>query len=185
MNKFNIDAFFEVLLGKDFDELVKKFPVLKKPDFFFQYALAKGYGFKGSLYDFRDEAEPAPLKERFKQTDRKLLYRSLVQIRDGDDKGQYCVSIGLLTGKKIENVFLLYQYYTTATSYCPEIVKIYNKNKVPKISDIKKDVSKLIKKEPYFTPFIKKKLKQWKNTKMIADAKLSRREMKEREFYGL
>ena len=50
---------------------------------------------------------------------------------------------------------------------------------------IKKDVSKLIKKEPYFTPFIKKKLKQWKNTKMIVDAKLSRREMKEREFYGL
>ena len=32
------------------------------------------------------------------------------------------------------------------------------KDKVPKPIDIKKHVSKIIKKEPYFTPFIKKEL---------------------------
>ena len=44
----------------------------QNPDFFFRFALAQGYGFKGPLYDFNDEAEPFPLKERFKQIDKRL-----------------------------------------------------------------------------------------------------------------
>ena len=162
MGKFNIDTFFEILSGKNFDQLIKKMPVLQKPDFFFQYALAKGYGFKGSLYNFSDEAEPFPLKERFKQTDKRLIYKSIVEIEDGDDKGAYGVCIGLLTSKSIENVFLIYNYFTTSTYDYPQVVKVYKKDKVPKILGIKKDVSNIIKKEPFFTPFIKKKLGQKK-----------------------
>ena len=59
------------------------------------------------------------------------------------------------------------------------VVKLVDTNKVPKISEIKKDVSKLIKKEKFFTPFIKKKLKQWKNTKMVEDRRLTKQEMRE------
>ena len=176
---FNVDIFFEILLGKNLDKLVKKFQFLKMPDFLFGYALAKAYGFKGSLFNFRDEAEPFPLKERFKQTDKKLIYKSLVQLRDGDSKGIYSLSIGLLTEKNIKNEFLVYHYYTSNDSNYPQIVKIYDTNKVPKISEIKKDVSKLIKKEKFFTPFIKKKLKQWKNTKMVEDRRLTKQEMRE------
>ena len=66
MVKFNIEKFFEILSGKNQEQLVKKMPVLQNPDFFFRFALAQGYGFKGPLYDFNDEAEPFPLKERFK-----------------------------------------------------------------------------------------------------------------------
>tara|TARA_B100000886_G_C20303204_1_gene440613 strand:+ start:264 stop:761 length:498 start_codon:yes stop_codon:yes gene_type:complete len=162
MGKFNIDTFFEILSGKNFDQLIKKMPVLQKPDFFFQYALAKGYGFKGSLYNFSDEAEPFPLKERFKQTDKRLIYKSIVEIEDGDDKGAYGVCIGLLTSKSIENVFLIYNYFTTSTYDYPQVVKVYKKDKVPKTLGIKKDVSNIIKKELFFTPFIKKKLGQKK-----------------------
>ena len=57
MVKFNIEKFFEILSGKNQEQLVKKMPVLQNPDFFFRFALAQGYGFKGSLYDFNDEAE--------------------------------------------------------------------------------------------------------------------------------
>ena len=162
MGKFNIDTFFEILSGKNFDQLIKKMPVLQKPDFFFQYALAKGYGFKGSLYNFSDEAEPFPLKERFKQTDKRLIYKSIVEIEDGDDKGAYGVCIGLLTSKSIENVFLIYNYFTTSTYDYPQVVKVYKKDKVPKTLGIKKVVSNIIKKELFFTPFIKKKLGQKK-----------------------
>ena len=162
MGKFNINTFFEILSGKNFDQLIKKMPVLQKPDFFFQYALAKGYGFKGSLYNFSDEAEPFPLKERFKQTDKRLIYKSIVEIEDGDDKGAYGVCIGLLTSKSIENVFLIYNYFTTSTYDYPQVVKVYKKDKVPKTLGIKKDVSNIIKKELFFTPFIKKKLGQKK-----------------------
>ena len=52
MGKFNIDTFFEILSGKNFDKLSKKMPVLQKPDFFFEYALAKGYGFKDPISNF-------------------------------------------------------------------------------------------------------------------------------------
>ena len=31
----------------------------------------------------------------------------------------------------------------------------------------------------YFCPFIKKKLKQWKNTKMVEDRRLTKQEMRE------
>ena len=158
MGKFNIDTFFEILSGKNFDKLSKKMPVLQKPDFFFEYALAKGYGFKDPISNFSDEAEPFPLKERFKQTDKRLIYTSIVEIEDGDDKGAYGVCIGLLTSKSIDNVFLIYNYFTTSTYDYPQVVKVYKKDKVPKIIDIKKHVSKIIKKEPYFTPFIKKEL---------------------------
>ena len=158
MGKFNIDTFFEILSGKNFDKLSKKMPVLQKPDFFFEYALAKGYGFKDPIRNFSDEAEPFPLKERFKQTDKRLIYTSIVEIEDGDDKGAYGVCIGLLTSKSIDNVFLIYNYFTTSTYDYPQVVKVYKKDKVPKIIDIKKHVSKIIKKEPYFTPFIKKEL---------------------------
>ena len=149
MGKFNIDTFFEILSGKNFDQLIKKMPVLQKPDFFFQYALAKGYGFKGSLYNFSDEAEPFPLKERFKQTDKRLIYKSIVEIEDGDDKGAYGVCIGLLTSKSIENVFLIYNYFTTSTYDYPQVVKVYKKDKVPKTLGIKKDVSNIIKKNHF------------------------------------
>ena len=162
MGKFNIDTFFEILSGKNFDKLSKKMPVLQKPDFFFEYALAKGYGFKDPIRNFSDEAEPFPLKERFKQTDKRLIYTSIVEIEDGDDKGAYGVCIGLLTSKSIDNVFLIYNYFTTSTYDYPQVVKVYKKHKIPKIIDIKKDVSKIIKKEPYFTPLIKKKLGQKK-----------------------
>jgi len=108
MVKFNIEKFFEILSGKNQEQLVKKMPVLQNPDFFFRFALAQGYGFKGPLYDFNDEAEPFPLKERFKQIDKRLNYKSIVEIEDGDDKGAYGVCIGLLTSKNIENVFLIY-----------------------------------------------------------------------------
>lgn len=158
MDKFNIEKFFEILSGKNQEQLVKKMPVLQNPDFFFRFALAQGYGFKGSLYDFNDEAEPFPLKERFKQIDKRLNYKSIVEIEDGDDKGAYGVCIGLLTSKNIENVFLIYNYFTTATYDYPQVVKVYKNDKVPKTIDIKKHVSKIIKKEPYFTPFIKKEL---------------------------
>ena len=178
-HNFNTDIFFELLSGKNNNKLVKKFPFLRMPDFFFGYALAKANGFKGSLFNFRDEAEPFPLKERFKQTDKKLIYKSLVQLRDGDSKGIYSLSIGLLTEKNIKNEFLVYHYYSTDDSNYPQIVKIYDTNKVPKISEIKKDVSKLIKKEKFFTPFIKKKMKQWKNTKMVEDRRLTKREIRE------
>ena len=158
MVKFNIEKFFEILSGKNQEQLVKKMPVLQNPDFFFRFALAQGYGFKGPLYDFNDEAEPFPLKERFKQIDKRLNYKSIVEIEDGDDKGAYGICIGLLTSKNIENVFLIYNYFTTATYDYPQVVKVYKKDKVPKPMDIKKHVSKIIKKEPFFTPFIKKKL---------------------------
>ena len=158
MGKFNIDTFFEILSGKNFDKLSKKMPVLQKPDFFFEYALAKGYGFKDPIRNFSDEAEPFPLKERFKQTDKRLIYTSIVEIEDGDDKGAYGVCIGLLTSKSIDNVFLIYNYFTTSTYDYPQVVRIYKKGKVPKKIDIKKDVSNIIKKEPFFTPLIKKKL---------------------------
>ena len=163
MNKFNIDKFFEILSGKNFDQLIKKMPILQKPDFFFKFALTKGYGFKGSLYNFSDEAEPFPLKERFKQTDKRLIYKSIVEIGDEGGLGDfYGVCIGLLTSKSIENVFLIYNYFTTTTYDYPQVVKVYKKDKVPKIIDIKKDLSNIIKKEPYFTPHIKKKLRQKK-----------------------
>ena len=162
MSKFNIDTFFEILSEKNFDKLSKKMPVLQKPDFFFEYALAKGYGFKDPIRNFSDEAEPFPLKERFKQTDKRLIYTSIVEIEDGDDKGAYGVCIGLLTSKSIDNVFLIYNYFTTSTDDYPQVVKIYKKGKVPKIIDIKKDVSNIIKKELFFTPYIKKKLGQKK-----------------------
>ena len=162
MDKFNIERFFEILSGKNHDQLIKKMPVLQNPDFFFRFALAQGYGFKGPLYDFNDEAEPFPLKERFKQIDKRLNYKSIVEIEDGDDKGTYGICIGLLTSKNIENVFLIYNYFTTATYDYPQVVKVYKKDKVPKPMDIKKHLSKIIKKEPYFTPLIKKKLGQKK-----------------------
>ena len=160
MGKFNIYTFFEILSGKNFDKLSKKMPALQNPDLLFGYALAKGYGVKGSIYkyNFSDEAEPFPLKERFKQTDKRLIYTSIVEIEDGDDKGAYGVCIGLLTSKSIDNVFLIYNYFTTSTYDYPQVVRIYKKGKVPKKIDIKKDVSKIIKKEPFFTPLIKKKL---------------------------
>ena len=169
MEKFDINLFFKILSKQDFKSLVKKIPVVDKPEFLFRFALAKGYGINDENFinDLQevDDTEPYPLKEKIKQIDKRLSYKPIFQIEDGDDKHIHCVDLGLLGSKNEENVFLIYNYFTTAEYNYPQVVKIYKKNKIPNILGIKKDASKIIKEFPYPTPFIKKKLNQknlWK-----------------------
>lgn len=149
--KFDIDIFFNILSKTDHKNLVKQMPILDSSETLFSYALAKGYGFnkKGLWYDFLydvDDGEPYDLTKKFKNIDQKLIYKPLVKIKGGDEDWNAFFEMGILSAKKNNFSFMVYNDYNSYYTERPKIVKIYKDNKIPSFVEIKKYINKTIKK---------------------------------------
>ena len=100
MKKFNTDIFFDILSGKDKENLVKKMNILQNPQVLFQYALAKGYGFnkKGLWYDFINDLfdmDQYSIKSKLNELDNQIKYKSILAIKGGDEKHVFFLDVGL------------------------------------------------------------------------------------------
>ena len=149
MKKFNIDIFFNILAKVDYQSLVKQRPILKSPETLFSFALAKGYGFqdKGLWYDFIDEDEEFEnIGKKFKNINKNLIYKPLVKIKGGDEDWNAFFEMGILSSKKNDFSFMIYNHFNSAYTESPKFIQIYKNNKVPPFPELKKKIIKIIKK---------------------------------------
>ena len=149
MKKFNIDIFFNILAKVEYKSLVKQRPILKSPETLFSFALAKGYGFqgKGLWYDFLDEDEHLyNIGKKFKNIDKHLIYKPLVKIKGGEEDWNAFFEIGILSSKKNDFSFMIYNHFNSSYTERPKVIKIYKNNKVPTFPELKKYVMTIIKK---------------------------------------
>ena len=164
--KFNADLFLEILSKKDKKQLIKNMSSLVKPDVYFAYALAVGYGFKnkGSFYDLLNETyandrDPTFLKDTLNNLDKSIIYKPIEEIKHADEDCEYFLDIGLLSSNKTDNIFLIYSYFTTSDSPFPEVIKTYKSNEKIEKKTIKGIILKRLKKEgKYLNSNIKKRL---------------------------
>jgi len=166
MKKFNRDIFFDILSGKNKKNLVKKMSILRNPQVLFQYALAKGYGFnkKGLWYDFINDLfdmDQYSIKSKLNELDKQIRYKSILAIKDGDEKHVFFLDVGLLNFSKKDKYFLIYSFNSSDSYDYPEVVKIYNSQKKIDKKLLLKDTYNVLKKNGLLTPVIKKKIKIW------------------------
>ena len=164
MKKFNRDIFFDILSGKNKKNLVKKMSILRNPQVLFQYALAKGYGFnkKGLWYDFINDLfdmDQYSIKSKLNELDKQIRYKSILAIKDGDEKHVFFLDVGLLNFSKKDKYFLIYSFNSSDSYDYPEVVKIYNSQKKIDKKLLLKDTYNVLKKNGLSTPVIKKKIK--------------------------
>ena len=149
MKKFNIDIFFNILAKVDYQSLVKQRPILKSPETLFSFALAKGYGFqgKGLWYDFLEEyGEFENIGKKFKNINKNLIYKPLVKIKGGDEDWNAFFEMGILSSKKNDFSFMIYNHFNSAYTESPKVIQVYKNNKVPPFPELKKKIIKIIKK---------------------------------------
>ena len=164
--KFNADLFLEILSKKDKKQLIKNMSSLVKPDVYFAYALAVGYGFKnkGSFYDLLNETyandrDPAFLKDTLNNLDKSIIYKPIEEIKHADEDCEYFLDIGLLSSNKTDNIFLIYSYFTTSDSPFPEVIKTYKSNeKIEKKNNQRYYFKKIKKRGKIFEFKYKKKI---------------------------
>ena len=170
MKKFNIEIFFDILSGKDKENLVKKMNILQNPQVLFQYALAKGYGFnkKGLWYDFINDLfdmDQYSIKSKLNELDNQIKYKSILAIKGGDEKHVFFLDVGLLNFSRKDKYFLIYSFNSSDSYDYPEVVKIYNSQKKIDKKLLLKNIYTVLKKNGLLTSTIKKKIKIWMKLK--------------------
>ena len=138
--------------------------ILRNPQVLFQYALAKGYGFnkKGLWYDFINDLfdmDQYSIKSKLNELDKQIRYKSILAIKDGDEKHVFFLDVGLLNFSKKDKYFLIYSFNSSDSYDYPEVVKIYNSQKKIDKKLLLKDTYNVLKKNGLLTPVIKKKIK--------------------------
>lgn len=148
MKKFNIDIFFNILAKVDYQSLVKQRPILKSPETLFGFALEKGYEFQGKVWcDFLEEyGEFENIGKKFKNINKNLIYKPLVKIKGGDEDWNAFFEIGILSSKKNDFSFMIYNHFNSSYTERPKVIKIYKNNKVPTFPELRKYVMTIIKK---------------------------------------
>ncbi len=74
------------------------------------------------------------------------MYKPLVKIKGGDEDWNAFFEMGILSAKKMEFSFMIYNNYNSFYTESPKVIKIYQNNKPPSFVELKKYVIKIIKK---------------------------------------